>query len=175
MGLFSWIKKLFRKHSGHVLTDEDREIAIELRQKKRELRLAELELESQLKQQKIELQIAQTNAKLAEFDDDEEEEEEDDLTLALSAIQKFFPQAIPNMPQQQPISHAQIVTYGNEEPELRSIPDTQLLNIWDSVPQSAKLRAHTLNDMQLKQFINAQLPGCDEDTYNRAIRIVRGR
>lgn len=79
------------------------------------------------------------------------------------------------MPQQGavPVPPASPTTPPQAAPATVTFTDEQLRTVWNELPRAARKMAQNLDDDTVKNFIQAKLPGIDDDSLSRALRIVR--
>ena len=185
MSIFSWFKKE-KEHKGHVLDDEDRATAKELRDRKKEIEMLKLDRDDSLNKLRYEKQKLDLEREIEElrglYDDDEDEitpQADDDTTTAL--MKMFAPMLINKFSQQQP---TQPPAYSSPSPVAQpqsistpsskvSLSDEELLKLWAETPSIAKAYAKNMGDDTIITSLKAKLPNVDDDTLQRGLKIIR--
>lgn len=179
------ILDLFRQKQSnrHVLTQEDRDKAVEVNQARFELQRARIENEKailQLEKEKRELQIRRDMAKLradiAEYEGDDFEEGEEAggvdgmfQNLLMGAILKGqSPDTVGGGFLTSPSPPTLIA-----QPPTVSLSDDQLRDIWEGLPKMARKAAKKLSDDQIAALIRNKVGNVDAETVSRAVSIVR--
>ena len=175
MAFFDFFKKKDPRYN-HVLTDDDRNLAIEIKKanaefkrKEQELQLETMKLQQQLKQTELESKILEVQSKLEEYDDVDIEPNGDKtdamLIMLLSKVLNSNPQNIASVP----TSNSPIPATEQKQ----HLTDEQLMQIYGTLPKTVKAMAKSQSPENLRMLIKNQLPLIDEDSLNRAVDIAR--
>ena len=152
MGFFT---NLTHKLSGkHILTDEDRKLAEEIRQKKLEIRKSELERQAEIQRIKDERIISN----LTKGDED-------------SAMLMNLLMTAMNSPKK-PTESLKISQEQNDK--LINLSNEDIENIVSKLPPIALTMAKSMSNDAIKQFIEQKIGKVDDDTFTRAINRIRG-
>lgn len=151
MGFF---RNLLHKTSGkHVLTDEDRKLAEEIRQKKLEIRKAELDRQAEIQRIKDERMISNLT-----------KGDEDSVMLMNLLMTAMNSLKTPTIEQDKQIEEKKLINLSNEDIE----------NIISKLPPIALTMAKSMSNDAIKQFIEQKIGKVDDDTFTRAINRIRG-
>jgi hypothetical protein len=174
MGLFDIFKRKDNRYN-HVLTEEDRQKALDtraankdLKEREQELKLAELELRSKLRQEELKLRLEDVKQQLCDFTEEEDEEESPNnadsmlMTLLTSILNKQQPQTV------QPTPNGEV----NSTSEV-SLSDEQLTELISNVPKKFLKIGKKMEEGTLKTLISQQLPNVTPDTLERAAKMVK--
>ena len=186
MSIFSWFKKE-KEHKGHVLDDEDRATAKELRDRRKEIEMLKLDRDDSLNKLRYEKQKLDLEREIEElrglYEDDENDiapQEGDDTTTAL--MKMFAPMLVSKFSQQQT---QQQPVYSSPSPVTQpqsniappsqkvSLSDEELLKLWVETPSIAKSYAKNMSDDTIITSLKAKLPNVDDDTLQRGLKIIR--
>jgi len=178
MSIFNIFSKKEKKKVGYVFNDSDRALSMEMREKKKEIELLKLERENELHKLRIEKQKLELQQEIDElkglYDEEEPSISEDNMTSDL--IKMFAPMLVNQIKHQSPNSsplNINQTTTSNPSISLKSISDEELLALWNETPQKYKDYAKTMSDENVLKTLQNHTPGCDVDTYSRALKIVR--
>lgn len=150
MGFFT---NLTHKLSGkHILTDEDRKLAEEIRQKKLEIRKSELERQAEIQRIKDERIISN----LTKGDEDSAML----MNLLMTAMNSPKPQTEP-------------LKISQEENKLINLSNEDIEAIISKLPPIALTMAKSMSNDSIKQFIEQKIGKVDDDTFTRAINRIR--
>lgn len=181
MGIFN----IFRKKdiTQHRWDDEDRKLSADIRaanaemkRKKQELEIQKQELLYEKERLKTQLEMEKIKAELEELTGDYEGPEEtgnnpDTMlqTLLMSVLMKNNnPTPMASASTNHPVQD------NSNQPKPLSLSDEQLKEMWEKdVPAKYKALSKTVSDTTLKVYIDQNLPGYDEDTRARALKIAR--
>ncbi len=174
MGMFSWFRHKNSNYTGRTFTDEDRDTSAEIRAAKKEIALLKLQREDELHKLKIEKQRLELQAEIEDLravfeDSDDNTTDSDDITATMLKI--FGPAIAATItPKQTAIAAT------DEQPQGKiRISDDELKRLWDDTPKKYKIFVPSLDDATIKTYLLAKMPNLDEDTQNRALKIVRGQ
>lgn len=154
MGFFS---NLAHKWSGkHILTDEDRKLAEEIKQKKLEIRKAELERQAEIQRIKDERMISN----LTKGDEDTAML----MQLLMTAISSPKTTATTPTEPLKPTSEINLINLSNEDIEA----------IISELPPIAITAAKSMSNNAIRQFVEQKVGKLDDDTFTRIINRIRG-
>lgn len=169
----SWGRKSKDPRVNHFFSDDDRSRAAEINREKATLRRKEQLLEHEIKMRELELRQAEIEDQLAQFDLDEEEEGQPMdaeamlmQILAPAIAARFTQQAPPAQPTNQPQPAPPADT--------KRIPDEQLREFYSQIPGNIKAAARVASDERIEEEVLKVFPDADDDTLDRAIKIVKG-
>lgn len=173
---FGWFRP--KTEVRHNFSNDDRELSLEIREKKKEIALLKLDRENELHKLRIErerLQLKEDIDELKEsYDnfDDLSSDNEDDSTTAL--IKLLAPLFLQNKVSSSVVPSDSITSppVQKEQPK-QDLTDEQLLSIWKETPKIARKFAQSLSDENLRIQIEKQLPMVSNQTIARAIDIIR--
>ena len=174
MGLFNLFKQKAKDNRANYDFDiEDREISLELRKKKAEIKKLQLERQAELDRLEYERKLYELKADLEDLRGTFEEDETDNgnnnpdlmlMGLLAKILNKNSPQSsVEQPPQTQQASN------------LIKLSDEQINGYLDSLPKHALKIGKSWSDEQIKTFIKANIPNIDEESINRTITLLRNR
>jgi len=155
-----FLTNIFRKkeHKGHTLTDQDRELSLQIRQsqavQREELRRLTIEME------KLKVEAFRKKIDKASIEDTL-------IALAIPFISEKL--NLKNNTAPSVNNNSELVT----PPTENKITDEHLQLTWNATNESIRKQLLKLNDEQLKETIRKYKPSYDEDTLNRAVSIAR--
>lgn len=184
LGLFK--KKLFvDTRYNHEITAEERYLGTETRQLNRrlkieeqKLKIAEMQRDFELRRKEQELEMLDIENQIAELSD-----QEDDGDGMKKMLMEVFAPQIKNIltPKTQVGGDLGVDNVNNSSPHaetgsntLRSLSNEKLIDMWNNTPMMAKQYVKNADDETVIVQLKKLLPSCDEDTYTRAFKIVRG-
>jgi hypothetical protein len=184
MSILSWFMGKSKKKQGYDFTDSDRDASAELRAKRKEIEMLKLERENELHKLKIERQRLELMQEIDELKNIYAESDEDDGTESsteLELIKMFAPMLIKNN-QNTPNINGTAAPLAPNPPQTQTAPsaqhvhltDEQLNEIWNNTPKMAKMFAKKSNDDVVRTTIKSQINNIDDDSVERALKIIRG-
>jgi len=165
-----------RNPDGTGFSDEDRELSKQIRKdraeiakQKAQLDLANLRLEHELKKVALEADIAEARARLEDLQGGDDEEPQESGSMIDMAMMTLLTKAIGG----QPANVAPAAPQEPSRPSGESLTDEQLESLWEQVPKPFRKIAASWSDSEVQSFIKSRMPGLDQDTLDRALRLVR--
>lgn len=164
-------KKIPPGMKAHQLDDVDREISLQTRQIRAEIK-REIEqqrlIQQQLRTKKFELEIAQQEAELEAYKEEFGQGDPDELETQI--MQNFL---MPKLQQKQQGETQQQVLIQNPDFAKISVTDEELKQIMNNIPRSVLKMARKIQDVPLKKLVAGYMPGVNDDTLNRAVLLLK--
>lgn len=168
MGLLSWIFKRKYPNHNHDFGDEDRQLSMDLRLQKAELK----RLKSQLEIEREKLRVEEAKAELEDLRDTlyppEEEEEEGSVntpeTMILSLLMNAF--KTNNV-------RTTTTTPTGTTPSTLSLTDEQIKGYMEALPKDIREEMRKLSDQELKAIVKERVGNLTEDTLNRIVVLAK--
>lgn len=167
---FSWIKRKDPR-ANYAFDDVDRQRSAEIKKRQAEIRKAEMELEHEIKLRELEVRKMELEDRLSEFDeedDDEDDEEQDPADVMLMTILRpVFEKLSAGMAQPAttpPTAAAPVPT---------SMSDDQIRTLWNSQDPRVVAAAKFSTPDKIEEYLVKNYPGVDDDTIERAIKIIK--
>ena len=175
MGIFDWFKRK-DKRANHTFNDGDREVSVEIRQKKKELELLKLEREnelSKLKMFKAKLELENEIEELQEAMADNTDDMQPETDGTTELIKLFAPLLLKNINPSASVLDVPIQSFSPLQEQKLSLSDEQLKEIWNRTPEMAKNYAKKAPDDTISKLILSQMPNIDADTLARALKLIK--
>jgi hypothetical protein len=171
MGFWNIFKRKEKDNrTNHDFNEEDRNLSLEIRKQKAELKRLELERESELRKlefekRKIQLQEEIDELKGEDFEDYEEEGSSSDAMLMM-----LLSKVLGNSPQTTAETHTSPLN--NSQVSAVDFSEEQIKEIWEKLPNSYKKYAKGLTEESLRNLIKTQIPTASNKSIDIAIKVV---
>lgn len=164
----SWFKGKDPRHN-HEFNDGDRSAAADITNQKARLKKLEMQKEHEIKMMELEARELELEQELADLQGDDEEFDEEDSADAL--LVKLLQPILQRAHSVSPSSHAAGLPASPSPAQ--TMTDDQLRKIFEDLPVHLKSAARVSSDDRIQEAILNQYPGVDQDTLERAVKIVR--
>jgi len=172
MGFMQFFKKKDAR-ANHLFDEQDRQLSAERKRLNTELENMRKAHAMQEERARHELEMMKIRSEIDELAEELEPEDEiegasPETAMVMGLVNRLFT----------PGSQATTLTSVVPPPVVSpsggaSIPDDVLKAHWERAPPNIKALAPRCTDEQVKEFIRAQMPGCDADTQERGLIIIR--
>ncbi len=165
MGFWKNFKALFKEESKPQRVEKD--ILYEDLEYKKEI----ASLNAQIKRQRKLYELREARQELKELREELGEDSAEDTPDPMAqAFLSIITGALNKAPA---VSSFTPLTTHNDATPPPAFSDLQLIEMWDNTPEKYKMMARVMSDDKIREFINKQMPNADEDTINRALKIIR--
>ena len=163
-----------RRERPYKFSDDDRRLSAEVRRKKAELQMEIDKLNAEKEKLRLNTEIEELKQQYEDLTASDEEEPPQGGSTADTLLTALLAMILKGntSPTPQPITPQPQIS---GSPVANALSDEQLQEIWGNIPEMYKQKAKKMKDADLANFIKFQMPTADQDTIERAIRIVRAK
>lgn len=163
MGFLWWKRKDNR--INHDLTEEDRQLSLEIRQTRAEIKKLELEREAELARLEFQAQKLELEQEIAEMKG--EEPNGDMNNIFMNGILS---------PVLQRLTNPQMPGGSNKPPTMPGVVDLtteQIKGFIEQVPKNYRKQAKNLDHLQLTNIIKGYIPNISDKSLNETISLLK--